>query len=179
MDKILVFDFGGQTSQLIARRIREIGVYSDIIPGTTPFSTELLDGVKGLIFSGSPYSVYEPDSPQVDERFFEAGLPVLGICYGFQLMTRAFGGTVERKPVREFGRSAVRFERPSPLFAGVPDGFVSWMSHGDSVSELAPGFELVARKRYREWTRRNAALLRPDGSADVHVVGYTHAAHRH
>lgn len=145
MDKILVFDFGGQTSQLIARRVREIGVYSDIIPGTTPFSTELLDGVKGLIFSGSPYSAYEPGAPQIDERFFEAGLPVLGICYGFQLMTRAFGGTVERKPVREFGRSAVRFERPSPLFAGVPDGFVSWMSHGDSVSELAPGFELVGR----------------------------------
>lgn len=145
MDTILVFDFGGQTSQLIARRIREIGVYSDIVPGTVAYTPELLEGVTGLIFSGSPYSVYDDDSPSVDGRFFESGLPVLGICYGFQLMTRRFGGAVEQTPVREFGRSAVSFERPCPLFAEVPDGFVSWMSHGDSITSLPPDFELVGR----------------------------------
>ncbi len=145
MDKILVFDFGGQTSQLIARRVREIGVFSDILPGTVEFSEALLENVKGLIFSGSPYSVYEEGSPQIDTRFFDSGLPILGICYGFQLMTHHFGGTVERKPIREFGRSAVHFEAESPLFDGVPEGFVSWMSHGDSVAELAPGFELIGR----------------------------------
>lgn len=145
MDKILVFDFGGQTTQLIARRVREIGVYSDVVPGTISFSHELLDGVRGLVFSGSPYSVYDSDSPMVDKRFLDAGLPVLGICYGFQLMTQAYGGTVERKPIREFGRSSVHFEQENPLFNGVPEGFISWMSHGDSVAALAPGFELVGR----------------------------------
>jgi GMP synthase (glutamine-hydrolysing) len=145
MDKILVFDFGGQTTQLIARRIREIGVYSDVVPGTVPFEHELLRDVRGLIFSGSPYSVYDAGSPIVDKAFLETGLPVLGICYGFQLMTQALGGTVERRPVREFGRSSVHFERRNALFEGVPEGFVSWMSHGDSVSLIAPGFELVGR----------------------------------
>ncbi|HUX21275.1 MAG TPA: glutamine-hydrolyzing GMP synthase, partial [Spirochaetia bacterium] len=145
MDKILVFDFGGQTTQLIARRIREIGVYSDVVPGTVPFEQELLRDVRGLVFSGSPYSVYDMGSPIVDGGFLETGLPVLGICYGFQLMTQSLGGAVERKPIREFGRSSVHFERQNSLFEAVPEGFVSWMSHGDSVSHLAPGFELVGR----------------------------------
>ncbi len=145
MDKILVFDFGGQTTQLIARRIREIGVYSDVVPGTVPFDPELLEDVKGIVFSGSPYSVYDSGSPKPDEQFISCGLPILGICYGFQLLTEHFGGRVQRKPIREFGRSAVHFERKSALFDGVPDGFVSWMSHGDSVDTLAPGFQLVGR----------------------------------
>jgi len=144
MDKILILDFGSQTTQLIARRIREIGVYTDIIPGDSAYEVGLTEGVKGIIFSGSPWSVYEEGSPKADPAWYATGLPVLGICYGFQTMTRDHGGKVEALAKREYGRSRIQYQAESPLFDGIPDGFASWMSHGDSIETLAPGFHLTA-----------------------------------
>ncbi len=145
MDKILVLDFGGQTTQLIARRVRDIGVYSEVVPGTASLDREALREAKGLILSGSPYSCYEKDSPAPDPRLYSCGLPLLGICYGFQRMTHDRGGRVAPREVREFGRTPLRLEGDCPLFARVPSGFLSWMSHGDSIEQLAPGFTLAAR----------------------------------
>jgi GMP synthase (glutamine-hydrolysing) len=148
MDRILILDFGGQTAQLIARRIREIGVYSEIVPGDLPLS-ELPDSiepdsVKGFIFSGSPESVYDANAPRLDRVYLDDGRPVLGICYGLQRITRDLGGVVERKDTREFGRNRIAYRSPSPLFSGIPENFVSWMSHGDSIDTPAPGFSVIA-----------------------------------
>ena len=137
MDKILILDFGSQTTQLIARRIREIGVYTEIIPGDGAYRSEELAEVRGIIFSGSPSSVYQKDAPVPDPRWYETGLPVLGICYGFQRMTWDFGGRVESLEKREFGRSRIQYAAESPLFDQIPENYTSWMSHGDSIETLA------------------------------------------
>ena len=144
MDCILIYDFGGQTCQLISRRIRELGVYSEIVPHDyDPFQFSK-HTIKGIILSGSPYSVRDADAPKPHERVFQSGVPVLGICYGLQVMTELFQGKVERLEKQEYGRSALQFLEASPLFEGVPDGFVSWMSHGDSVAVPPPGFRVIA-----------------------------------
>jgi len=143
MDKIVILDFGSQTTQLIGRRIREKGILTEIFHGETPMKDLDLTGVKGIILSGSPYSVYEEGAPEPDYSLFDLGLPVLGICYGFQRITAHFGGKVESHDTKEYGRAPVQLKQDSPLFQGVRDGFLSWMSHGDSISELAPGFELI------------------------------------
>ena len=148
MDKILILDFGSQTTQLIARRIREIGVYTEIIPGDGAYRSEELAEVRGIIFSGSPSSVYQKDAPVPDPRWYETGLPVLGICYGFQRMTWDFGGRVESLEKREFGRSRIQYAAESPLFDQIPENYTSWMSHGDSIETLAPGFTLLARSEH-------------------------------
>lgn len=144
MDQILILDFGGQTCQLIGRRLREAGVYSEIAPHDAPLTPERLQNVKGIILSGSPYSVYEDGAPTVDPRLFATGLPILGICYGFQLITHLGGGKVESLAVKEYGRVPLTLKPGNPLFEGVPSGFNSWMSHGDSIAALAPGFEITA-----------------------------------
>ncbi|AFG37666.1 glutamine-hydrolyzing GMP synthase [Spirochaeta africana] len=147
MDKLLILDYGSQTTQLIGRRIREFGVFSEILPGNTQITDELLTGVKGIILSGSPHSVNDADSPEPDHRIFElaaAGLPVLGICYGLQRMTQLHGGSVQASDHREFGRSRIRYNETHPLFAGIPESFVSWMSHGDSIIQAGEGFRVVA-----------------------------------
>jgi len=144
MDQILVLDFGSQTAQLIARRIRDIGVYSHIVPGNIPFDEIDLSEVRGLIFSGSPFSVYEPSAPTLDPEFLNTGLPTLGICYGLQRVTHDGGGKVEKKTNREFGRSRIHYRSTHPLFDSIPENFVSWMSHGDSLDTLAPGYTLIA-----------------------------------
>jgi len=144
MDKILVLDFGGQTCQLISRRVREIGVYSEILPGDTELESIDREGLKGIILSGSPYSVYDENAPLVDPAVYEMGVPVLGICYGLQRMTQDQGGRVHRSETREFGRSSIHYRKDSPLFSEIPEGFSSWMSHGDAIESLAPGFELLA-----------------------------------
>lgn len=144
MDTILVFDFGGQTAQLISRRIRDFGVYSEVVPGESPVKEVVTNQVVGCILSGSPFSVYGKGAPAPDSDIYNLDIPVLGICYGFQRMTYDLGGRVELSGTREFGRSNITFDMETPLFQGVPDGFVSWMSHGDSIVELAPGFTLIA-----------------------------------
>ncbi len=146
MDKILILDFGSQSTQLIGRRIREIGVYSEIVPGDLPVDHMDLRGARGIILSGSPYSVYEPGAPEVDKRVYERGLPILGICYGLQRMSADFGGTVASLGRKEYGRARIKLDDTSALFARVPDGsFVSWMSHGDSVTTPPEGFRVIGR----------------------------------
>ncbi|AHC15217.1 glutamine-hydrolyzing GMP synthase [Salinispira pacifica] len=152
MDTILILDFGGQTAQLIARRIRELGVYSEIIPGDTGYDripdVIHMDDVKGFIFSGSPESVYDHNAPALDPRFLEDGRPILGICYGLQRFTHDLGGRVEQKHTREFGRNRIKFRHQSPLFKDIPEGFISWMSHGDSIDTPAPGFRIIAESEH-------------------------------
>lgn len=145
MDKIIVLDYGSQTTQLIARRIRDFGVYSDVLPGDIPFrEADWTDEVKGIIFSGSPYSVYEEDAPMFDPAWLEAGVPILGICYGFQNLTRHFGGRVEALEKKEYGRSRITYREENPLFAAIPENFTSWMSHGDSIKIPGEGFRVIA-----------------------------------
>lgn len=146
MDAIVVLDFGGQTAQLIGRRIRELGVYSEMLPGTCR-AAEIRDlpyTVCGLILSGSPASVHEPDAPQPDPEVFEMDLPILGICYGLQQIVHHGGGEVARATSREYGRSRVAFAEAHPLFKDVEDGFTSWMSHGDHVTRLPTGARAIA-----------------------------------
>lgn len=145
MDKILILDFGSQTTQLIGRRIRELGVFSDIIDGSQALNKMELGGVKGLIFSGSPFSVYEVNAPAVDLEVYDLGLPILGICYGLQRLITDFGGEVKSLSKKEYGREKVFFKNSGTFFEGVPDGFTSWMSHGDSIETVPAGFTELAR----------------------------------
>jgi GMP synthase (glutamine-hydrolysing) len=144
LDTILILDFGSQTTQLIGRRIRDLGVYSRIIPGDAALAAELGEEVRGVILSGSPASVYEPGAPRPDPAVYRLSVPVLGICYGAQLLTQDHGGEVARLERREYGRAAVRLAGACELLEGVPDGFISWMSHGDTILRLPEGFRAVA-----------------------------------
>jgi GMP synthase (glutamine-hydrolysing) len=146
MDRIVVLDFGGQTAQLISRRIRDCSVYSQVFAGDSRADEYLTDETKGIVLSGSPYSIYEKDAPIADDAVYASGLPILGICYGFHQIVRHYGGDVAPRNTREFGRAPVRFSgnNASTLFSDVPDGFGSWMSHGDSIASLPNGFTVVA-----------------------------------
>ena len=151
MDAIVVLDFGGQTTQLIGRRIRELGVYSEIRPGATP-AAQIVDmpgvTVKGIVLSGSPASVHDPRAPEPDPALFDLGIPILGICYGLQSMVARGGGEVARSTSREYGRAKLRFAADHPLFDGVPEGFTSWMSHGDHVLSVPEGARIVAQSEH-------------------------------
>jgi GMP synthase (glutamine-hydrolysing) len=144
MDTILILDFGSQTTQLIGRRIRDLGVYTEIVPGDSSLEGLIHPDTRGLILSGSPFSVYDPQSPRPDPCLMSLELPVLGICYGVQRLIQDQGGTVAALPKREYGRAAVRICSPSPLLEGLPDVFLSWMSHGDTIQRVAPGYRIVA-----------------------------------
>ena len=144
MDQILILDYGSQYTQLIARRVRELGVYTDILPGDAELTDERLAGVKGVVMGGSPWSVYDDGAPEPDGRLYGLGLPVLGVCYGAQRMTADHGGAVATLADREYGKRPVRVAEPDQLFDGVPSEFLSWMSHGDSIERLAPSFRAVA-----------------------------------
>ncbi len=148
LSKIAVLDFGGQYTQLIARRIRELGVYSEILPCTDPTDRVLAAGYAGIVLSGGPSSVYEEEAPLPDKRLLEAGVPLLGICYGMQAMGYLLGGHVVPAERREYGASRLRLLGERGLLNGVKpeaDGLVSvWMSHGDTVLEPPPGFTSLA-----------------------------------
>ena len=147
-DKILIVDFGSQVTQLIARRVREEGVYSEIVPFQKAEAAFAEMKPKGVILSGGPASVHEPGAPLAPMSIFEAGVPVLGICYGEQAMAHQLGGKVEGGHHREFGRAEVEVTNSTALFDGVWDvgqKYPVWMSHGDRVTQLPPGFENVAR----------------------------------
>lgn len=144
-DKIVVLDFGSQYNQLIARRIREFGVYSELHSNTMSLEEILaLKDVKGIVFSGGPNSVYEDDAPKCDPRIFECRLPILGICYGMQMMHYTLGGNVESSQERQYGRTEIEIVDDSLLFDGLPPKQTVWMSHGDKVSKLAEGFQTSA-----------------------------------
>ncbi|HEY8840505.1 MAG TPA: glutamine-hydrolyzing GMP synthase, partial [Candidatus Dormibacteraeota bacterium] len=141
---VLVLDFGSQFSQLIARRVREANVYCELVPGTTPWAELKERHPAGLILSGGPSSVYEPGAPQVDPEALRAGVPVLGICYGMQLIAHHLGGKVDPGQAREYGPALLAVREPSGLFKGLNSELPVWMSHGDHVSELPPGFHSLA-----------------------------------
>ena len=143
--KILILDFGGQYTQLIARRVRENHVYSEVVPWT--ISAEELAALHpvGIIFSGGPSSVTDPDAPCCDPRIFDAGIPILGICYGMQLTAHLLGGKVEKAREREYGRVSVRMrDQKCPLLTGLKDISFGWMSHTWQVCDCPPGFRPIA-----------------------------------
>ncbi|MDQ6934861.1 MAG: glutamine-hydrolyzing GMP synthase [Actinomycetota bacterium] len=143
-DLVLVVDFGAQYAQLIARRVREAKVYSEIVPHTTPLAEVLARKPKALILSGGPSSVYAEGAPQVDPDTFAAGVPVFGMCYGFQAMAQALGGTVARTGASEFGRTPLRVVDPGTLLGNLPEQHRVWMSHADSVTAAPDGFTVLA-----------------------------------
>jgi len=142
MERIVVLDFGGQYNQLIARRVREAGVYSELLPHTAPIDQIRGGALSGVILTGGPDSVYAENAKTCDEAVFSLGVPVLGICYGMQYIAKVMGGTIRPADVREYGRTAVRMER-HPLLDGLDSGIV-WMNHNDSVSLCLPGFVPIA-----------------------------------
>ncbi len=141
---ILVIDFGGQYNQLIARRVRECGVYCEIIPYTYTLEQIKAKNPKGIIFTGGPNSVYAEETPKVDAGVFELGVPVLGICYGHQFMAHTLGGYVESAGISEFGKTSVELQTDCSLFKGVEGRNICWMSHNDYVSEVPEGFQTYA-----------------------------------
>ena len=143
-EMIIVLDFGSQYNQLITRRIREFGVYSELHPHTITAEEIKKINPKGIIFSGGPNSVYDENAFKCDEAIFELGLPILGICYGMQLMTQHFNGKVEPATHREYGKAAIQVQNDSKLFAELPAEQVVWMSHGDLVVEAPAGFTIDA-----------------------------------
>ncbi len=144
-DTIVVLDYGSQTSQLIARRVRAAGVYSELLPWDAPAGEVLARHPRGFILSGGPNSVYEPGAPTLPAYVLESGLPVLGICYGMQLLAHALGGEVASSPTREYGPARLHVERPGPLWGDLPPDLSVWMSHGDRIERHPPGFEPLAR----------------------------------
>ena len=138
--KILILDFGSQVTQLIARRIREQSVYCEIHPYNMGLEKIKAFAPQGIILSGGPSSVYDADAPHSDAGIYELGIPVLGICYGMQLMTSQLGGRVERSEKREFGRASMLISDNSDLFSGMSGKEEVWMSHGDKIEQMPKGF---------------------------------------
>ncbi|MED4976822.1 MULTISPECIES: glutamine-hydrolyzing GMP synthase [Heyndrickxia] len=144
IEKIVVLDFGSQYNQLITRRIREFGVFSELHPHTLTAEEIKAMNPKGIIFSGGPNSVYDQNAFHVDEEIFNLGVPILGICYGMQLMAKKYGGKVEPASRREYGKATIHAENGGRLFDGLPEDQVVWMSHGDLVTEVPAGFTVDA-----------------------------------
>jgi GMP synthase (glutamine-hydrolysing) len=143
-ERVLILDFGSQYTQLIARRVRELGVFSEIVPGTTPAAEIAARRPKALILSGSPASGYRAQAPMPDAGIYALGLPMLGICYGFQATMQLMGGTLVKAPRAEYGMATFALDGRSRLFKGVPRRFRAWMSHGDEVAAMPEGWRHVA-----------------------------------
>lgn len=142
---VIVLDFGGQYNQLVARRVRESQVYCEIYSYKTDLETIKKMNPKGIILTGGPNSCYLEDSPTYSRELFELGIPVLGLCYGAQLMMHVLGGKVERADVREYGKTEVLVDKQdSRIFENVSPKTICWMSHFDYISQIAPGFEITA-----------------------------------
>ena len=145
---VLVVDFGAQYAQLIARRVRQANVYSEIVPSTLSISEIQARNPRAIILSGGPSSVYVKDAPRVDVKLFELGIPIFGICYGFQIMAESLGGKVAKNDISEFGRTHFSADTTSQLFSGLESNFDVWMSHGDSVAEAPQGFATIGRTEH-------------------------------
>lgn len=143
-EKVIVIDFGGQYNQLVARRVRECNVYCEIYSYKTDIEQIKAMNPKGIILTGGPNSCYEPEAPTYTKELFELGIPVLGLCYGAQLMMHVLGGRVEKAPVREYGKTAVMVDNTSALFGNVAATTICWMSHFDYISQVAPDFMISA-----------------------------------
>src|SRR5919198_4227548 len=143
-EEVVVLDYGGQYSQLIARRVRELGVFSELLPHHVGVEEVRRRAPKGLILSGGPASVYADGAPRLDPELLDLGIPVLGICYGMQLVALTLGGRVEGASVGEFGRSRLTVREHGRLLAGLPSEQACWMSHRDTVYEPPPGFTALA-----------------------------------
>ena len=144
-DLVLVVDFGAQYAQLIARRVRQANVYSEIVPSSMPVAQMIAKNPKAIILSGGPSSVYEPGAPTLDPALFDHKIPTFGICYGFQAMAAALGGVVSQTGKSEFGRTTATQSSASRLLAGLESEFRVWMSHGDSVTQVPSGFSSIAQ----------------------------------
>ena len=158
--KIIILDFGSQTTQLIGRRLRELDTFCEIVPyNKFPYEDE---GIIGVILSGSPYSVYAPNAFKVDLSNIRGRYPILGICYGAQFMAQLYGGSVEAMDSREYGRAKLQdFERENPLFKGFQEGSQVWMSHGDTITALPDGFRVIAsteKVRYAAYQAEDGTL---------------------
>lgn len=143
-EMVIVIDFGGQYNQLVARRVRECNVYCEIYSYKTDIEKIKAMNPKGIILTGGPNSCYEPGAPSCTDELFNLGIPVLGLCYGAQLMMHVLGGKVEKASVREYGKTEVMVETSSPLFTDVTPNTICWMSHFDYISKVAPGFDICA-----------------------------------
>ncbi len=143
-DSIVILDFGSQYTQLICRRIRELGVFSKIFPCNIDFSKIQKENPKGIILSGGPLSIYDKDSPSFPSRILKLNIPILGICYGAQAIVQFFGGRVQKSKKREFGRSTLFIDGRQDLFHSLPPQIISWMSHSDIIKKLPKGFEVLA-----------------------------------
>lgn len=142
---VIVLDFGGQYNQLVARRVRECNVYCEIYSYKTDLEKIKAMNPKGIILTGGPNSCYEADSPTYSKELFELGIPVLGLCYGAQLMMHVLGGKVEKADHREYGKTEVLVDKTSSkIFEGVSEKTICWMSHFDYISQVAPGFEITS-----------------------------------
>lgn len=141
---VLVVDFGAQYAQLIARRVREANVYSELVPHSMPVDEMLAKDPKAIILSGGPASVFEEGAPSIDRKVFSAGVPVLGICYGFQVMAYELGGKVDKAALGEYGKTEAVVDRAEGILAGSPAGQTTWMSHGVAVEQAPEGFEVLA-----------------------------------
>ena len=160
-DSVVVLDFGSQFAQLIARRVRELDVYSELLPYDTPLDELLRRDVKGVILSGGPNSVYDPGAPRPDPAIWSGRIPVLGICYGAQLMAVELGGDVMRTPQREYGPAVVSITQDDRLLAGLGTEQPVWMSHGDSITRLPAGFEATAQTDSTPCRRPGRPVARP------------------
>ncbi len=141
---VLVVDFGAQYAQLIARRVREAGVYSELVPHSMPVDEILAKDPKAIILSGGPASVFEPGAPTIDTKVFESGVPVLGICYGFQVMAYELGGKVDKAALGEYGKTEAAIDDAEGILAGSPTEQTTWMSHGVAVEQAPAGFTVLA-----------------------------------
>lgn len=169
-DRILVLDFGSQYTQLIARRIREAQVYSQILPCTVPLATILAYRPQGIVFSGGPSSVYEKNAPMVAEDLFDQNIPILGICYGMQLVTHLSGGTVAKSTYREYGRADLAIDDAEDIFKGVGTdrSTAVWMSHGDRIERMPPGFRSIAHTN----NSPVAAMKRDDHNRRIYCLQF-------
>ena len=143
-ETVIVLDFGGQYNQLVARRVRECKVYCEIYSYKTPLKKIKALAPRGIILTGGPSSCYLDDSPSYTAELFELGIPILGLCYGAQLMHHLLGGQVTQAKVREYGKTEVTLNTDSPLFQNVSPQTICWMSHFDYIAEPAPGFQVTA-----------------------------------
>ncbi len=165
-ETVIVLDFGGQYNQLIARRVRESNVYCEIYSYKTGLEKVREIKPKGIILTGGPNSCYEPGAPSIDPELFSLGIPVLGICYGAQLMMHLLGGKVEQAPLREYGKIEVSVYPHSPMFREVSEKTICWMSHNDYISQPAPGFHVTA------WTENCPVAAVEDGSRKLYALQF-------